>query len=111
MKGGAGSVERAIRELRELSELFDLAAIPQAETLVERARSFLRIAGDASTDATQAGEALDLYRHLDPAALSALKRRAAGHGQCPWDLLNAALLELVAQPDDQYEGDVGAQAD
>lgn len=110
MKGGAGSVERAVRELRELSELFDLAAIPQAETLVERARSFLRIAGDAS-NAIQAGEALDLYRHLDPAALSALKRRAAGHGQCPWDLLNAALLELVAQPDDQYEGDVGAQAD
>ena len=111
MKSRAGSVERAIRELRELSELFDLAAIPQAETLVERARLFLRIAGDASTDATQTGEALDLYRHLDSAALSALKHRAAGHGQCPWDLLNAALLELVAQPDDQYEGDVGAQAD
>jgi len=90
------------RQLLELSELFDLAAIPQAGTLVERARLFLRIAGDARQEATQAGEALDIYRHLDPAALSSLKRRAAGHGQCPWDLLNVALLELVAQPDDQY---------
>jgi len=48
VKSRAGNVERAVRELRELSELFDLAAIPQAETLVERARLFLRIAGDAT---------------------------------------------------------------
>jgi hypothetical protein len=46
---GDPDVERgdAERELRELRELFDLAAIPQAETLVERARLFLRIMGDS----------------------------------------------------------------